>query len=89
MDPQIPFAAFEPRWLGPLLERFPGMEAGLCSFILEERDSDPAGSGGATAGQGAGVAVGQDSGAAAGQGTGAARAFAERFYARELGMVEL
>ena len=81
MDPQIPFAAFEPRWLGPLLERFPGMEAGLCSFILEERDSDPAGSGGATAGQGAGVAVGQ--------GAGVARAFAERFYARELGMVEL
>ena len=73
MDPQIPFAAFEPRWLGPLLERFPGMEAGLCSFILEERDSNPAGSGDA----------------AAGQGTGVARAFAERFYARELGMVDL
>ncbi|MGO5413818.1 radical SAM protein [Slackia isoflavoniconvertens] len=81
LDPQIPFTAFEPRWLGPLLERFPGMEAGLCSFILEERDSDSAGSGGAAAGQG--------TGATAGQGAGAARAFAERFYARELGMVEL
>lgn len=81
LDPQIPFAAFEPRWLGPLLERFPGMEAGLCSFILEERDSGPAGSGGAASGQG--------TDAATGQGSGAARAFAERFYARELGMVEL
>ena len=81
MDSQIPFAAFEPRWLGPLLERFPGMEAGLCSFILEERDPGPAGLGGAAAGQG--------TDATTGQGAGAARAFAERFYARELGMVEL